>query len=196
MARFSANAYQAVLLLWAYTLIIAGCQPEPDEEQNPLSEDQQESAEVRPEVLFAVADDQPIYQYIESQGVVQANQSVQLMPKISGYVDHSYITAGKRVAEGQTLLTFDRGEYAMAVDEAKNKYIEAKQKYDLEMSMRSGRSVGQGAGVHNDNGEPLVRITTGLAQAEVNLKQAQLNLSYATIKAPFAADITHIIEQT
>src|SRR5699024_6385860 len=143
MARFSAKTYQAALLLWACTLIIAGCQPEPDEEQNPLSEDQQESAEVRPEVLFAVADGQPIYQYIESQGVVQANQSVQLMPKISGYVEHSYITAGKRVAEGQTLLTFDRGEYAMAVDEAKNKYIEAKQKYDLEMSMRSGRSAGQ-----------------------------------------------------
>ena len=38
----------------------------------------------------------------------------------------------------------------------------------------------------NDEGKNLVRITTGLAQAEQELKRARLNLSYAVMTAPFS----------
>jgi len=180
------SVYQIVLLSLCIGLTLSSCQSNADETGDSPAEEEQESAEVRPEVLFAVADDEPIYQYIESQGVVEANQSVELKPKISGYVERSQITEGKQVQQGQELLAFDQREYVMAVDQAQNAYEEAKQNYDIEMGMRSGQETATASSGAGDSGLPMVRITTGLAQAELDLKQAELDLSYTKLKAPFS----------
>jgi len=187
MQKFTMRLCRPVLLVLMLTVIVGACQSSEKEDNNPLSEEEQESAKVRPEVTFAIADSQPIYQYIESQGVVEANQSVILKPKISGYVERSFITGGKRVQKGDTLLNFDRREYNMAVEEAKNAYDEALEKYKIEMGMRATRDTADtNGGEQEDPGARLVRITTGLAQAEVDLKRAKLNLSYTLLVAPFS----------
>lgn len=178
------NFHRLVLLVIGLGLIFMSCQQNESEDDNPLSKKEQESAEVRPEVTFAIADDKPIYQYIESQGVVEANKSVELKPKISGYVKRSYITEGKRVQKGDTLLIFDRREWAMALQQAQNAYEEALNSYKIEMGMRSSRDTG-GTNGNNDINSRMVRITTGLAQAELELEQARLELAYTVIKAPF-----------
>src|SRR5699024_911216 len=105
--------HQIALISLCIGLTLSACQSNTDETEDSPAEEEQESAEVRPEVLFAVADDEPIYQYIESQGVVEANQSVELKPKISGYVERSQITEGKQVQQGQGLLACDQREYVM-----------------------------------------------------------------------------------
>lgn len=164
---------------------MSGCNKK-DKNKNPLSEKEKDSVSVRPEVVFTIADNKPIYQYVESQGVVEANQSVQLKPKISGYVEHSYITEGRRVQKGDTLLQLDRREYAVALQQAKNDYEKAKQKYSIEMNMRAGRNSTSDPDGKQDSGMQMVRISTGLAQAELDLKKAKLNLSYTSLVAPFS----------
>lgn len=164
--------------------MLSGCNQNENEDNNPLSEEEQESAEVRPEVIFAVADDEPIYQYVESQGVVEANESVELKPKISGYVEQSNIIEGRRVQKGDTLLAFDRREWEMAVQQAQNAYVEAFNAYQIEMGMRSDRDT-NGTNGSEDPNSRMVRITTGLAQAELELEQAKLDLSYTVLRAPF-----------
>lgn len=84
----------------ALVLMLAGCQEGTSEDESPISEEEKESVEVRPEVLFAVADDRPIYQFIESQGVVEAGQSIKLKPRISGYVEQSIVREGQKVKKG------------------------------------------------------------------------------------------------
>jgi RND family efflux transporter MFP subunit len=177
-----------VLLVLCMGFIFLSCQNNENQDNNPLSEEEQESAEVRPEVVFAVADDEPIYQFVESQGVVEANESVELKPKISGYVQRSYITEGKQVQEGDTLLVFDRREWAMAVQQAQNAYEEALNAYQIEMGMRSS-SDANGKNGGDDPGDRMVRITSGLAQAELELQQAKLELSYTAIRAPFTGTL-------
>jgi len=177
--------HQVLALVFIAGLFLSACQKGESEDQNPLSEEEQESAEVRPEVVFSVADDEPIYQFVESQGVVEANESVELKPKISGYVEQSYIESGQRAQKGDTLLKIDRREYAIALEEAMNAYDEAQQKYRIEMGLRAESDTTVGTNGHKDPGAPLVRITTGLAQAEVDLERAQLNLSYTILLAPF-----------
>jgi len=171
-------------LVLIFLLAFAGCQKGTSEDESPISEEEKESVEVRPEVLFSIADERPIYQFIESQGVVEAGQSIKLKPRISGYVEQSIIREGQKVTKGDTLLTLDRREYQIAVEEALSSYKEALQKYNLEMKMRNQNDTNTVAA--NDNGKNLVRITTGLAQAEQELKRARLNLSYTVLTAPFS----------
>ena len=136
---------------------------------------------MRPEVTFAIADSQPIYQYIESQGVVQANRSVKLKPKVSGYIKESNIREGKHVQEGDTLLRFVQDERELAVKEARNNYKQSLSEYEIES--RAQDAVEELENVRDDS---LVRIFSGLAQAKVNLQRAKLKLSHTTLRAPFS----------
>lgn len=174
---------QCMLLLLAVGIAFSACRKSDAEDDTVLSEEEKESVEVRPEVIFAVADDQPIYQFIETQGVVEANQSLILRPKISGFVEQSFIRGGKRVARGDTLLVFDRREQAMLVQQAKNSYEKAKNAYQIEMAMRSKGNTGTNGYQQSSR---MVKITTGLAEAEINLQQAKLDLSYTVLQAPFS----------
>jgi len=183
-------------LLLIFLLVFTGCQKGASEDESPLTEEEKESVEVRPQVMFAIADDEPVYQYIESQGLVEAWQSVKLKSRISGYVEWSAIEEGDNVGKGDTLLIFDRREYKIDETEALNAYQEALQKYKVEMKMRNGANVESSLQTNTNtdvdidtagvNGSRLVRIRTGLAQAEVDLKRARLNLSYSVLTAPFS----------
>ncbi len=139
-----------------------------------------ESVEILPEVVFSVVDNKPLQFYIESRGVVEPLERIQIIPRVSGFVEESNIKEGKKVSKGDILLQFNQEEWKSREEEAHNQYLEKKGVYDVEMRIR-------GAGAVDTSG---YRITSGLADAELAWKRTQLELSYTTIKAPFSGYIS------
>jgi RND family efflux transporter MFP subunit len=142
-----------------------------------------ESIEILPEVVFSVVDDRPLDFFIESRGIVEPIQKIQLTPRISGFIDHQIIEDGSKVKKGAVLIQFNQQEWELQKKEAYNKYLKAKTDFDVEMKLRGEQAA------QNGEGEGY-RITTGLADAELAYERAKLNLSYTTLKAPFSGIIS------
>lgn len=141
-----------------------------------------ESIEILPEVVFSIVGDDPLLFFIESRGVVEPIQRIQITPRIGGFVEEHQIVEGREVKKGEVLLQFNKEEWEFNQQEAYNTYLSKKNEYDIEMRLRNGSS--------GSNGSELMRITTGLADAEVAYERAKLSLSYATLSAPFSGVIS------
>lgn len=160
-------------------LTFTACSGDPDEERPETPDD----VDIRPEVVFAVADDNPLHIYIESQGVVEAGEEMVIRPRISGFVTESMLDDGYRVEEGEILLAFDDNEWQYQLQQAENELESARIAYEIERNQRRLRD-----GATDD--DRMVRISTGLAEAELALERAKLDVSYATIRAPFSGELS------
>lgn len=161
-------------------LILTACKSEDEQRDTPDTD----SIEIRPEVVFDVVDDEPLNFYIESRGVVEPLQRTKITARISGYVESHQIEEGARVDKGDVLLQLVDDEWKYQLEQARNEYIKAKNEFEIESRLRNQSTNGNGMG------DSLVKITTGLADAEVAYDRAKLNFSYTTIKAPFSGIIS------
>ena len=169
------------ILLLSMTVILISC----DGEGNPERPEAVEDVDIRPEVVFTVADDNPLHIYIESQGVAEPIREVIIRPRISGYITESLLEDGSRIEMGETILTFNEDEWRYLVLQAENEYDTAYSAYTIETGQRQWRD---GAG-DQETGDRMVRISTGLAAAELALERAQLDLEYTKINAPISGEL-------
>jgi membrane fusion protein, multidrug efflux system len=151
-------------------------------EDGPERPERPDNVDVRPEVVFGVADDRPLHIYIESQGIVEANRELVVRPRISGFIESSSLDDGSYTEQGETLIAFDDEEWLFQLHQAENEAERARVDYEIERRQRQNRSGGDG----EPDGDRMLRINTGLAQAELDLERARLDLTYTNIRAPFS----------
>ncbi len=96
--RHDAPALLAVLTLG--TLLLAGC----NDKSGPISV-------APPEVSAAQVTVKPVNQWDEYSGRIEAIQSVDLRPRVSGYLDSVNYREGQEVKQGEVLFTIDARNY-------------------------------------------------------------------------------------
>ncbi|WP_419964109.1 efflux RND transporter periplasmic adaptor subunit [Pantoea vagans] len=142
-----------------------------------------------PEVSAAPVLIKPVSQWDNFNGRVEAVQSVQLRPRVSGYIDAVNFREGDEVRKGQVLFTIDDRSYRAALEQAKAELARARSQASLARS-ESGRSeklIGTQA-ISREAWEQR-RSAASQAQADVlaaeaAVDMAQLNLDFTRVTAP------------
>ena len=145
-----------------------------------------DSIEIMPEVVFDKADAKPIRFYVRSRGVVEAQQSLVITPRIGGFVLRHQIREGLAVQKGDTLLQFDDVEWQLRAQEAYHAMLQAEQQYEINLSGRNTETL-------TEKNDQLIQINSGFANAKVQYERSKLDLSYSAIVAPFSGEISSTI---
>ena len=119
---------------------------------------------------------QQVTDSIQLDGQVAPSKSVNLVARVSGYLQSAPFTEGAKVEQGQVLFVIEPEPYRQQVkrNQAILDQIRAESKRQQVLLQQNATSQ---SSVEN--------ATSEMLQAEANLKLAQINLDYATVRAPF-----------
>jgi len=142
-----------------------------------------------PEVSVAQVVEQKVSQWDSFNGRFEAVQSVQLRPRVSGYIDQVNYREGDEVKKGQVLFTIDDRTYRATLEQAQAELANARSQATLARSesARTDKLIGTNV-VSREEWEQR-RSAANQAQASVLSAQAavdmaQLNLDFTRVTAP------------
>lgn len=130
----------------------------------------------------------------EFSGVIDAVASVEVRPRVAGYLTGVHFEEGALVEEGDLLFSIDQREYEAAlaaaradVDRARSRLEVAKIEFARNSRLIERNAVSQGA-LDAARGERQ-QAEADLALAEARLEEAALDLEFTRIRAPFAGRV-------
>ncbi|KIS45878.1 efflux RND transporter periplasmic adaptor subunit [Kosakonia radicincitans] len=130
-----------------------------------------------------------ISQWDSFNGRIEAVESVQLRPRVSGYIDKVNYTDGQEVKKGEVLFTIDDRTYRAALEQAQATLARAKTQASLAQSEanRTDKLINTNL-VSREEWEQR-RSAAAQAQADIRAAQAavdaaQLNLDFTKVTAP------------
>ena len=149
----------------------------------------QNAAPQAPAVSAADVVVKSISQWDSFNGRIEAVESVQLRPRVSGYIDKVNYTDGQEVKKGEVLFTIDDRTYRAALEQAQATLARAKTQASLARSEanRTDKLVNTNL-VSREEWEQR-RAAATQAQADIRAAQAavdaaQLNLDFTKVTAP------------
>ncbi|MBS1205630.1 MAG: efflux transporter periplasmic adaptor subunit [Proteobacteria bacterium] len=173
--NFHLNALGAMLL----SVLLVGC-------DNGVA---QNAVPQAPAVSAANVVVKSISQWDSFNGRIEAVESVQLRPRVSGYIDKVNYTDGQEVKKGEVLFTIDDRTYRAALEQAQATLARAKTQASLAQSEanRTDKLINTNL-VSREEWEQR-RSAATQAQADIRAAQAavdaaQLNLDFTKVTAP------------
>lgn len=131
----------------------------------------------------------PVSQWDSFNGRIEAVESVQLRPRVSGYIDKVNYTDVQEVKKGEVLFTIDDRTYRAALEQAQAALMRAKTQASLARSEASRTDKLIGTNVISREEWEQRRSAATQADADIRAAQAavdaaQLNLDFTKVTAP------------
>ncbi len=148
-----------------------------------------------PVVQVSTAQRGSISRTIQFTGDIDAYQTANIYPKVSGNLEEEFVNIGDYVQKGQLLALIDTTIYSQNVGQARGTYMQAaatltnaKITYERNKSLLDQNLI---AKQDLDNSETAYKVAQAQEQAaEANYKNAATQLSYCKIAATFSGYIT------
>ncbi|MGE0023555.1 MAG: efflux RND transporter periplasmic adaptor subunit [Hyphomicrobium sp.] len=148
-----------------------------------------------PKVTVAQPVAKKITTWDEYSGRFEAVESVEVRPRVSGFVDKVHFKDGQIVKVGDPLFTIDPRPFEIAAESARAEVARARAQVALAMSEveRAAPLVRSGAVTERDFTQRSANLNVTEAQlqvAEASVKNAELNLEWTVVKAPISGLIS------
>jgi len=187
------NLFRAgtALLAAALTLALAAC-------GRSQASNTQAAAPPPPEVTVAGVIAKPLRDWQEFTGRLQAVDTVEIRPRVSGFIDTVQFTEGTRVKKGQLLFRIDPRPFQAEVNR-------------LNAELRRARSQAALAATNHDRGQRLVsqhlisqqdfdqlattasNATDDIGSAQAQLEAARLNLEFTEVRSPIDGRVSRAL---
>lgn len=147
-----------------------------------------------PGVLITTVEESNLKPVFQVVGRIEAKERVELLPRVSGYIEQRLFIEGSRVEKDQLLFSIEQAPYKIALQQAQANLAGAKaglKNAEAELSrvqqLRKKSAVSKAeldlAEARRDQSMSQVML------AQAGLDSANLNLSYTQIKSPIAGRI-------
>lgn len=148
-----------------------------------------------PKVTFSLVEQRTVVDHQELLGRVEAIESVEVRPRVSGHIDEVLLKAGQTVAKGELLFKIDPRWYqaqfnlaAATVEGAKVRVKIAESQAKRSNDLLVGRAVSiEEADVRTSK---LAEEKADLAAAEASLENARLDLEHTEVRAPISGRVS------
>lgn len=136
-----------------------------------------------------------IAQWDTFTGRLESPQTVQLRPRVSGYIDFVAFEEGQWVEQGQTLFLIDNRAFKAEVDrltaqleDAQSRLRLAKQEADRSTSLRKTNAISKEQA--DARSAAVEQANANVASTRAALELAQLNRGFARVEAPISGRVS------
>ena len=151
-----------------------------------------------PEVTVAEVIHRPLREWQEFSGRLQAVNTVEVRPRVSGYIDRVAFEDGARVQKGQLLFQIDPRPFQAEVDRLLAE--RSRSLSDLQLAQANRARAERLIGAHAISREEYERLVASEASAQgavasidASLREARLNREFTEVRAPIAGHVSRAI---
>ncbi|GAB5381322.1 MAG: efflux RND transporter periplasmic adaptor subunit [Aliiglaciecola sp.] len=159
---------------------------------------QQSPQQAAPQVTVAEVVNQRLTEWDEFTGRIQAPQTVDLRPRVSGYIDFIAFEEGSIVEAGTPLFFIDNRPFKAEVKRLKASLGNAKSQFDLAQKefKRAKELVSKNAisvELLDSRSASLQQAKSNVDSVSAQLDIAKLNLSYTRVEAPITGRVSNAL---
>lgn len=162
---------------------------------SPSGENKAPAGKPMPDVKVAQPLPQTVTDWDEFTGHIEAINTVDVRPRVSGYVEKINFKAGAKVKAGDLLFVIDPKPLKAQLNfaQAELKQAQAKlqlAKNDLNRAERLFKAKGISEEEFDSRSKGFTEASAALQSAQANVETAQLNLEYTEVRSPVDGRIT------
>jgi multidrug efflux system membrane fusion protein len=190
--KSAAQYVQFTALILAGSLLISGCQRSVGGPATPAA------APPAAQVTVAEVIHRPLRDWSEFTGRLEAVQSVEIRPRVSGYIDRIGFEEGVRVKKGQILFRIDPRPFQAETERQSAARTRALSELELAKAnhARAQRLIGENA-IAREEFERLSSAdsvaVSDVAAASAALAAAKLNLEFTEVRAPIDGRVSRAL---